>query len=54
MPMIARPIQVTRNTDGHGEDLRDQPALQRFADAIDDDGGAGAMPRRGHEQQPFR
>ena len=39
---------------GHGDDLRDQPALQRFADAIDDDGGAGAMLRGSHEQQPAR
>ena len=37
----------------HGEDLRDQPALQRLADAVDDHGGAGAMPRRRHEQQPL-
>ena len=36
---------------GHGDDLRDQPALQRFADAVDDHGCAGAMPRRRHEQQ---
>src|SRR6202023_400574 len=35
----------------HGENLGDQPALQRFPDAVDDDGGASAMPCRGHEQQ---
>jgi hypothetical protein len=28
----------------HGDDLRDQPALQRVADAVDDDGCACAMP----------
>ena len=36
----------------HGDDLRDQPALQRLADAVDDDGGAGAMPGRRDEEQP--
>ena len=34
----------------HGDDLGDQPALQRVADAVDDDGGAGAVLCRRHEQ----
>jgi hypothetical protein len=35
----------------HHDDLRDQPAFQRLADAVDDQGDAGAMPRRREEQQ---
>ena len=33
MPMSASPIQVTTKTASHRDDLRDQPALQRLADA---------------------
>ena len=35
----------------HGQDLRDQPTLQRIANTVHDDGGAGAMPGGRHEQQ---
>src|SRR5882724_636512 len=36
----------------HGDDLRNQPALQRFADAVDNHGRGCAVPNWRHEQQP--
>jgi hypothetical protein len=51
MPMIARPIGDEKNHE-HGDDLRDQPALQRVADAVHDHGRACAVPNWRHEQQP--
>ena len=51
MPMIGKPDPGHAEHRDHGDDLRDQPALQRLADAVDDHGGAGAMSGRRHEQQ---
>ena len=51
MPMIDKPDPGHQKHRDHGDDLRDQPALQRLADPVDDDGGARAMLGRRHEQQ---
>ena len=52
MPMIGKPDPGHEEHRRHGDDLRDQPAFQRIADAVDDNGGAWPMPCRHHEQQP--
>ena len=41
MPMMRKPDPGDGKHREHGDDLRDQPALQRLADAVDDHGGVG-------------
>jgi len=50
MPNDREPISYEKTANMY--DLRNQPALQRFADAVDNHGRACAVPNWRHEQQP--